>query len=185
MSLADAPMAAPRSKRSIAAAMADAKLLGASFPELGLWAAWTAVLKAAFAELLDWKEQHAFSAVSGSRKPPNKRVRELWCLIGRRGGKSRMAAALAVHAALLIDHKDRLSPGEVGHVLVLAASRPQAATVLNYIKGILDASPIFAGEIESVTIEEIKLRNGITIGVHSANYRTVRGAALSVPFSMR
>ena len=51
--------AARASKRSIAAAMADAKLLGSSFPELESWGVWLAVLKAAFAEPLDWKERHA------------------------------------------------------------------------------------------------------------------------------
>jgi phage terminase large subunit-like protein len=36
---------------------------------------------------------------------PIKRVRELWCIIGRRGGKSRMAAALACYFALFVKHK--------------------------------------------------------------------------------
>ena len=80
--------------------------------------------------------------VAGDRAPPSRRVRELWCgPIGRRSGKSRMAAAVAVHIAALTDHSKRLVPGEIGTVAVIAASREQASTVFNYIRGFLTASP--------------------------------------------
>jgi Phage Terminase len=121
-------------------------------------------------------EAKAFAEVAGQRTPPSQRVRELWCIIGRRGGKSRMAAALACYLACFGQHK--LAKGEVGMVLVLAASRDQAKTVFEYVKGFLDASPILSKEVMNVTAHEITLRNGIVIAVHSNSFRTIRGRTL-------
>jgi hypothetical protein len=162
----------------IAAAISDRNLLGESFPALSTWETWFAVLKAAFGQPLNRKERRAFEAVSGGRKSPARRVRELWCLVGRRGGKSRVAAALAVYIAALVDHTGRLAAGEVGTVLVLAASRPQAAVVFRYALGALEASPMLADQIDAVTADEIRLKSGIVIGVHSNSFRTVRGRTL-------
>ena len=47
---------------------------------------------------------------------------------GRRSGKSRVAAALAVYFGVLLDHTGKLAPGEIGYVFVLAASKDQART---------------------------------------------------------
>ena len=58
-----------------------------------------------------------------------------------------MAAAVAVHIALLTDHSKRLVPGEIGTVAVIAASREQASTVFNYVRGFLQASPLLAGQV--------------------------------------
>ena len=97
-------------------------------------------------------------------------------MIGRRGGKSWMAAALAVYLAIFCKYK--LARGEVGMVLVLAASRAQAQTVYEYCVGFLQASPILKQEIANLTASEITLRNGIVIAVHSNSFRTVRGRTL-------
>jgi phage terminase large subunit-like protein len=103
-------------------------------------------------------------------------VRELWCVVGRRGGKSRMAAALACYFALFVKHK--LAGGEQGMVLVLSATTDQAKTVFNYVLGFMRASQVLAREIASVTRAEIRLRNGITIAVHPNSFRSVRGRTL-------
>jgi hypothetical protein len=76
---------------------------------------------------------------------PIKRVRELWCIIGRRGGKSRMAAALACYFALFVKHK--LAGGERGMVLVLAATTEQARVVFDYTLAFLNSSPVLQKEI--------------------------------------
>lgn len=39
---------------------------------------------------------------------------ELWLTVGRRGGKSQIAALVAVYEAAFKDYSNRLSPGEVG-----------------------------------------------------------------------
>ena len=69
-----------------------------------------------------------------------------------------MAAAVAVHIAALVDHSKTLAPGEIGTVAVIAASRDQANTVLGYIRGFLMSSPLLAGQVESITRDEIMLK---------------------------
>jgi hypothetical protein len=161
---------------TIIKAISDPHLLGAALAPITSWQTWQIVLKAAFGLSLNDEEAEAFAAVAGSRSPPAKRVRELWAVCGRRGGKSRIAAALAIYLAAFTRH--RLAPGEIGMVLVLAASRDQAQTVFGYIKGFVDASPILRMEIANQTTHEIVLKNGIAIAVHSNSFRTVRGRTL-------
>ena len=93
----------------------DPALLGAALGDIESWQAWRIILKAAFGLTLNREEARAFAAVAGERKPPAQRVRELWAIVGRRGGKSRMAAALAIYLALFGEH--RLARGERGMVL--------------------------------------------------------------------
>jgi hypothetical protein len=87
-----------------------------------------------------------------------------------------MAAAIAAYAAAFNQHK--LAVGEVGTVLVLAASQAQAQTVFQYALGFLEASEVLRREIASVTATEIRLRSGIVIAVHPNSFRTLRGKSL-------
>ena len=91
-------------------------------------------------------------------------------------GKSRMAAAVAVYIGCFCKH--RLAHGEVGHILVLAASRDQARVVFEYCVAFLEQSPILRQELLSVTASEIRLRGNLVIGVHSNSFRNVRGRTL-------
>jgi hypothetical protein len=156
-------------------ALADHNLLGA---DLGIdsWTTWRVVLKAAFALPLTDAERKTFMQVAGERVLPTKRVKELWCVIGRRGGKSRTAAALATYLACFVKH--RLARGETGFVLVLAASRDQARVVFDYVKGFMEASPVLRQEIDSQSATEIRLCNGIVIGTHANSFRSIRGRTL-------
>jgi phage terminase large subunit-like protein len=95
---------------------------------------------------------------------------------GRHSGKSIMAAAIAIFLACFIKHK--LTPGERGMVLVLAASMDQAGVVFGYVRGFLEASPVLRKEIASATRNEVTLRNGIVIAVHTNSFRTMRGRTL-------
>ena len=158
--------------------MADVNLLGAGLGAIETWQQWRSVLKGAFGISLNREEARQFEAVAGSRKPPAHKVRELWCILGRRSGKSRVAAALAVFFAVLVDHAGKLAPGEIGHVLVLAASKDQARTIRRYAEGFLRASPVLAKFIADVTADEIRLKNNVIIAIHPANYRTIRGRTL-------
>jgi len=135
-------------------ALLDRRMLGAGFEE----------------------ERATFAAVAGNRAVPTQRVRELWCIAGRRSGKSRIAAAIAIYSALFVKHK--LSAGERGAVLVLAATTEQARVVFEYAKAFLDAAPALQREIESFTRSEIRLRNGIIISIHPNSFRSIRGRTL-------
>jgi hypothetical protein len=153
--------------------LTDRNLLGAGLGSIESWQTWLCVLRAAFGLETD---KATFAAVAGDRPRPLQRVRELWAIVGRGGGKSRMAAALAVFLALFQKHK--LARGEVGYVLVLAMSRDQAGVVFNYVRGFLQASKILAQEVASETAGEIRLKNGVVIAVHAQSFRSVRGRTL-------
>lgn len=171
-------MTASLSPVTIDSALRDPMLLGAALGAPTTWTSWLAILRAAFGLPLDEKDAAIFASVAGGRKPPTKRVRELWAIIGRRSGKSRVAAAIADFIAAFSDHTGKLSPGEVGTILVLAASRVQAQGVFNYIRAFLESSAILNQLIESVSADEIRIVGNIAISVHTNNYRTVRGRTL-------
>jgi hypothetical protein len=156
--------------------MRDKRLLGTTLGDTASWSAWIAVLRGAYGLPLSDEEQAIFASVAGNRAPPSRRVRELWCLVGRRGGKSRMAAALAVYEACFVPHK--LAAGETGFVLVLAASKDQAHVVHDYVRGFLRESPVLRKEIESETAGEIRLRSGVIIAVHANSFRSIRGKTM-------
>ncbi len=159
-------------------AMADAKLLGAALGDLSTWSTWRTTLKAAIGVDLTEDEAATFAAASGGRKPPRGRVEQLWAIVGRRSGKTRMAALITSYLATCVDHSAYLAPGEVGHVLCLAPTQKQAHAVLGYCRAMLEASPILAQQIEAITSDEIRLSGNVCISVHPANFRTVRGRTL-------
>lgn len=154
----------------------DLNLLGAALGDAGTWITWMSILCAAFGLPLDDEQLQIFMQVAGGRPPPTKRVRELWVTAGRRSGKSRVAAAIAVYMALF--QKYKLAKGERGLILILSMTQDQAKTVFNYIMGFLTASDILAKEVASFTTSEIRLKNGITIAIHTSSFRSVRGPTL-------
>ena len=119
-------------------ALTDQRLLGPALGDSASWSTWIVVLRAAFGLSLDERELELFATVAGDRKPPSQRVRELWCVAGRRSGKSHIAAALAVFLALFAKHK--LSRGDRKMCLVISGSVDQSKTVFNYIRGFLEAA---------------------------------------------
>jgi hypothetical protein len=161
---------------TIDVAMRDHRLLGAALGDTASWSTWIAVLKAAFGLGLTDEQYALFVSVAGQRMPPQYRVRELWCLCGRRAGKSRIAALVAVYIALFATPK--LAPGELGAVLVLANGIEQAGRVFNYARAFITESPVLRRELVSATKSEIRLRNGVTIAVHANSFRSVRGWTL-------
>jgi len=113
----------PRRALTPASAITGDGLLAAHF--LGpSWDRWRAVLKAAYGEPLTPAEAALFREVA-ERDPPTRQVGELWCVVGRRGGKDSVASGIATIAALG-DYSDRLRPGERASVMCLASTRDQA-----------------------------------------------------------
>jgi hypothetical protein len=161
---------------SVDAALCDPRLLGAGLGDLASWQIWSIALKGAFGLILNDSERKVFEAIAGGRTPPARRVRELWAIAGRRSGKTRMAAAISVHIGAIEQHA--LAPGEVGYVLLLAASRSQARVAFDYVCGFLNASPLLRQQVLGITAEEVRLKNNIVIAVHAGSYRTIRGRTL-------
>ena len=85
-----------RARIGIDDALADHNLLGSALGDVASWSCWLSVLRATFARPMSDADHAAFAEVAGGRAPPGKRVNELWCVCGRRSGKTRIAAAISV-----------------------------------------------------------------------------------------
>jgi hypothetical protein len=166
----------PSSNFTIADAFCDKRLFAAAFDDLASWNVWLTILSAAFALPLTAEQLQIFSSIAGGRLPPEKAVRELWVVAGRKSGKSRIAALVSIYLALFVRHK--VAPGERPMVLAIAGSLDQARTTFGFVKGFLEASPTLRREVVDIGRLEIKLRNGVIIAVHSNSFRTVRGRTL-------
>ena len=75
-----------------------------------------------------------------------------------------MAAAISVYIGAIAQHK--LAPGEVGYVLLLAAAAP-GAVASSMSAAFSTASPILRQQVQSITAEEVRLRDNIVIAVHA------------------
>jgi hypothetical protein len=64
-------------------------------------------------------------------------------IVGRRGGKSRILALVAVYLATMRDYSAYLAPGECATIAVLAADRSQARVIFRFCIGLLKAAPLF------------------------------------------
>jgi len=154
--------------------MTDPDLFGAQFSG-DSWAAWRALLAGFYGLELTDAELDTFKALTGLSEAPSGACDELWEVIGRRGGKSQIAALLAVFEAAFRDYSDRLSPGEVASVLVLACDRRQARTVMRYIGGLLHNNAMLERMVTREERESIELANRTVIEVSTASFRAVRG----------
>jgi hypothetical protein len=157
----------PFAGRSLTATSLAACLVG--------WRTWRVLLFAAMDELLTEDERALFTQLTGRSQVPLQRVEEFVGVIGRRGGKSRAIATLAVYIAALCSHTDTLVPGETGLVLIIAPDQRQALIVLEYIAAALAATPILAQLVASRTVDTLTLTTGISIEVRSASFRRLRG----------
>jgi len=106
---------------------------------------------------------------------PTKQSQRVALIVARRGGKSRFASFLAVFLACFRGYSQILSPGERGIGMVVAPDRRQARTCFRFIEAYIDGVPMLAQMVESRTRDAIHLRNGISIEVHTASYKAVRG----------
>jgi hypothetical protein len=162
-------------------AMQDPALFGPWFKPESSWAAWRVFAKALFGLALDAGELDVFARHTGRSMAPASPFREAWVPVGRRGGKSIFAAALAVYMATFRDYRPHLKPGERAVVMVLAADKDQAGVVFDYIAGFFDNVPMLAGLVEKrgKGKESIKLRNRVTIRVQVASFRRLRGRTVA------
>ncbi|MER8845941.1 hypothetical protein [Mesorhizobium australicum] len=155
-------------------ALRDPQLLGGALPGPS-WAIWRTLLIAAMGEPLTDEEREAFAAVTGRPEEPQQRVDELWCVVGRRGGKTRAAGTLAAYVATLCDWSDKLAPGERGVLPILAASTSQADRAFQHVLGVLQHSPVLRGQILGApTSDTIRLSNFVDVMIRPANFRTIR-----------
>jgi hypothetical protein len=163
------------------------------------WDLWRIVLMAAWGEALTAEEAVLFREVA-ERDAPTGQVKELWCKIGRGGGKDSVASAIAAVAAL--GSYDTRRPGEKTLIACVAVDREQAKIAFDYIKSYFEQVPALNALVatdprarrvvdEQLTAElgrkmyvvsasdnMLDLTNGARIVVYTNNFRSVRGRSL-------
>ena len=155
----------------------DPQLFGTVF-EGPSWRAWRLCAAVIFGLTrgLTPDERSLIGTCLGARTLPTRQVREAWLVCGRRAGKSFFVALVAVYLPCFRTY--RLARGERGVFMVMAADRRQARVVMRYVKGFLHSSPMLASLVARETQTEIELTNGVTLEIHTASFRSVRGYTL-------
>jgi hypothetical protein len=158
--------------------MADPNLLGRHFRNKSTWQAWRVFLAALFG-LPVGDSLDLYQRCTGKSESPRGQATEAALIVGRRGGKSRVLALIAVYLALFRDWKPYLVPGENLYIVVIAADRRQCRVIMGYIRAFLTETPILAGHVVRDNAEELELDNRIVIEVATCSYRTIRGRAVA------
>ena len=161
----------------IVEALDDPNLLGVWFAGPS-WATWKVVLKAAFAISMEEEELALFRAVA-QRDPPKRRVRELWAVVGRRGGKDSVASAIACYAAGFVDYRSVLRPGEAAAIMCLAVDKAQAAIISRYTAAYFQKVALLRGLVKRETSDGLELSTGAELSVLASNFRNVRGRSIA------
>lgn len=143
------------------------------------WAPWRTILRAIEASPPRRGDRKRFRELTAREGWPSEPAREVWIAAGRRGGKTRAMALLAVHRAAFIDYSRYLAPGERATVMLLACDRTQARVAMRYVGGLLHAVPLLERMIEREAAEAIDLSNRTTIEIHTASFRATRGYTLA------
>jgi hypothetical protein len=138
------------------------------------WLAWRSFVKTIFGEEQTAEELAVFRQCTGLEAPPVGRQRVAWLPVGRRGGKSRIEALVALHLACCYDYTPYLAPGELGHISVLADTRDHASQIMNYAKGALASRPRLRSLVRKELVESIEIEGRVKIEVVTASIEAVR-----------
>jgi hypothetical protein len=104
---------------------------------------------------------------------------QVWAL-GRRSGKTTMAALVALHACLFRPDLDALvRPGERRYAVAVATNLRQARLFVRAALSIVEASPLLAEMIATVTEDEIMFVGGQTLAAFPCSSRGARGWPIS------
>jgi len=157
-------------------AMQDPKLFAPVFKR-GLfrgdsWKSWRAFLASLFALPMDDEQRALYEKHTGRTDLPASPPREACCVVGRRGGKSQVAAAIASFLAAFKTYD--LAPGEEGVIMLVGADRRQARVLLSYVNAFFEI-PLLAALVKTRLKESIVLN--ITLAVARFGKRTGRISA--------
>jgi hypothetical protein len=136
--------------------------------------AWRTVAKILDGLPLTTDETALYRLLTGREDLPAAPFTEAYLIKPRRSGGTLFFACLGLHASLT-DYRAKLGPGEYATVALIASDRQQARQLMNYIKGLIEASPMIAEEVEAETLESITFKHRVRLEVHTTSFRSTRG----------
>lgn len=147
-----------------------------AFKDLKSWQYGIVALKCVYGlPLANAEELRIFRHCTGRfhYNPPFDGYPELVLIVGRQGGKDRLTSLIAVFEA--ITRQPEPDGTDVYIVIVGQDSRGAQRTTFNYIKAFFELIPALAEQVDSITQEGIRLKNGVVIVVYPCRSQAVRG----------
>lgn len=164
---------------NIVEAFHDRNLLGHGIRDFSTFTAQEVILRAAYGLGFKDEEQHAiYTKFTGRIEIPAKQFKIVLMINGRRSGKSYLMAENAVFLALFRNYKKYLALGEVATIMVIAADRDQARTIMRYIAGILEA-PLLKQKLLKTKASKFEFQGQVVIEVATCSFRSVRGYTIA------
>lgn len=147
-------------------------------PDYKTWKNWELFLKKVYGLPVYGKEGKNFIIECTKRgdlidKDKTPGFDNVFAIIGRRGGKSRISGLVAAYEALFVDWSQYLAPGEKAGIFVVAPQKKQAKIVFGYIRAFIRnyKKEMIVREGE----EFIELSNNVTILIQACSSRGLRG----------
>jgi hypothetical protein len=141
------------------------------------WVPWRAFLCALFGLPMTERELRHFQDCTGRMTPPTRPAREVWCIIGRRGRKSSIAALLAVWRAAFYDYSGIVAPGERAKVPIIAQNKSQAKAIRGFAVEIFKRTILKSLLEDEPSAETISLTTGVDIVITACNLSAGRSHA--------
>lgn len=165
-----------REKPNIIEAFHSPELFGPVFAKPESWKNWLTFLKVLYGIEMFNDERQLFQECT-KREEPGRGFNEAYAVVGRRGGKSRIASFVAVYEAIFGDWEKYLARGESANIFLIATDRTQAKISLDYCRGMLELFPDIVGkELQW----EIRLQNRLIISVKTASFVATRGYGVAM-----
>jgi len=137
---------------------------------------WKVFFKSIYAIPMSRKEGAVYRKFTGRQRRPKKPIESVYCISGRKSGKSLMASCLAVYTSVFEDFwKSYVRPGQKVYFPIIATDKIQAREVFQYCDGILGSNEIFKEQVSRFLTWEIELKNSAIIVIRTANFKAVRG----------
>lgn len=145
------------------------------------WDRWRAILRAAFALPMSERDLDLFREVA-ERDAPAHRVKEFWCIAGRRAGKDSIASLVAAYLATFGNFARHLRPGERAVIAIIAVDRIQARICWRLVNAFFDHQllhTLVTRRNDSTNQLSLELNNGVDIEILTNSFRSVRGRTLA------
>ena len=137
------------------------------------WSAWRTVLSAAFGLPLTDDQLQLFKDITWREAAPTAQVSELWLLLGRRSGKSIIAALIALYFGCVRQYTT--AAGELLTIAVIASDRKQGRIIKSYISGLAKSAPALAALVANETADSVTFKSGVRVEIVTASHRVSRG----------
>lgn len=147
---------------------------------LKTWQAWNVFLRCLYGRQLKEKHRELVLKATGRsiESLQGKSFNDCLCLVGRRGGKSRIASIVATYEATLSNKEESVGIGETPLVATISPTRKQGRIIRNYCRGVFEHTPMLADEVVRENKDGFELSNKVLIEILVGCFRAVRGYTL-------